>query len=112
MERHKKITAIYKKHKDKFQKGDSGGLYNLLDQIFINNTYKPPVCLYGVWRSEGLMLAIVQPDQDGYYPTTVFFKEGITDEEAREILSDINKEAFGLQSEQWDQMVARSMGMP
>ena len=107
----KKVDRLYLKYKDKFKNEESNSLSNLLWQLIVNKTYKEPVCLYDVWRVEGLMLVIVRVDQDGSLPPDVLFKEHISDDEAWEIVSDINKEAFGLDREQWDQIVSRSMGM-
>lgn len=108
------LNSIYSVQKENFQKCHPS-FHNLLWQLIINEAWKKnkrhcfaPV-VSNVENAGGFEVGIVETDEQGYFPTRVFFKEGLTFDECVKICEAINTEMFGLSPTNTNEIITSSM---
>lgn len=103
-----KVDFLFKKYKDKFT---NGFLHSLLWALLVNKTRKlTDAAFTPVIQSGYTILGIADKGMKGYTPTMVVFKTHNYDE-AQQICTEMNADAFGITEDQADDIVFSTIKM-
>ncbi len=107
-------TDLYNDLLTKFEKHFQSGMPsfgNVLWQLFVNDAWDhcKPHCFVSNYDNNGLVLGIAEHSESGYHNTHVYFNDGITYDQAEDVLEQINEEAFGLLPRACMEIVLTSM---